>query len=307
MLSSQAIEEALKSKDLEALKRLVTLKTRTQNTSENYNTPLMLSAHQLKHLNKIPKLQTDAIILNLEDGVSKEMKPFALELVKMTLSTLTQCDKKIIVRVNTLDEGGDKEIEALNAFKPDAIRVPKIKNREDVQKVLELCDETIEVHLSIETKEAWLNLSTLKVNHRVKAFYLGLLDLLADMKLPQELINVHNPLIYQILAQFLLTAKALGVKPISSVFQEYQDHKGFQEWLDLESQMGFKAKGCLSPQQVQQAKNMFIPKEDDIVRARYIVKEFELQEAKGITGFSDAKYGFIDEPVYKGALALLKG
>jgi len=34
---------------------------------------------------------------------------------------------------------------------------------------------------------------------------------------------------------------------------------------------------------------------------------FEERRAEGITGFSDERYGFIDEPIYKGALALLKG
>ena len=300
------VEAAIVHRDLVALDQFIIPTTRKINKRADYHAPLMLSAHKVKHLNKIPVLQSDAVILNLEDGVSVEMKPFALRMVMISLSTLIESEKKIIVRVNALDEGGVEEIQALNPFRPDAIRVPKIKTAQDVQKALDLCDGEIEVHLSIETKEAWLHLASLKVNDRVKAFYLGILDLFADMSLSQELISVDNPLIQQILAQFILTTKALGVKPISFVFQEYQDHEGFQKWLDLEKQMGFEAKGCLSPKQALQAIASFGASRDSIERAQYIVKVFEAQRAEGITGFSDEQYGFIDEPIYKGAKSLLE-
>ena len=300
------VEKAIEKRDLAYLDTLVTPVDRSINQRQDYKSPLMLSAHKVKHLNKIPDLKTDAIILNLEDGVSQEMKPFALRLAMITLSRLTQSDKKIIVRVNALDEGGIEEIQALNAFKPDAIRVPKIKSVEDVEHVLALCDKAVEVHLSIETKEAWLNLKELCVSKRVKAFYLGILDLFADMGLSQELITVTNPLIQQILAEFILTSKALGVKPISFVFQEYRDEEGFQAWLDLELQMGFDAKGCLSPKQVEQVQHTFGNNVDAILRAKHIVMAFEKKREEGITGFVDEQYGFIDEPIYKGALILLK-
>ena len=302
-----AAEQAIEKRELDYFDTLTNPTDRTINQRQDYKSPMMLSAHKVKHLNKIPDLKTDAIILNLEDGVSQEMKPFALRLAMITLSGLPQSDKKIIVRVNALDEGGKEEIQALNTFKPDAIRIPKIKSVEDVKHVLELCDEDIEVHLSIETKEAWLNLKELRVSKRVKAFYLGILDLFADMGISQELITVTNPLIQHILAEFILTSKALGVKPISFVFQEYKDESGFQAWLDLEKQLGFDAKGCLSPNQVEQVQATFGHDQAALTRARYIVKIFEKKREEGVTGFSDEKYGFIDEPIYKGALALLEG
>ncbi len=303
---TKIIQEAIDSQNLDLLDEFVFPKKRIINKRSDFKSPLMLSAHNLKHLNKIPDLKTDSIILNLEDGVSAEMKPYALRLVMLTLSALDSSDKKIIVRVNALDEGGAEEIGLLNSFRPDAIRVPKIKTADDVSRAVELCDSEIELHLSIETKEAWLNLSTLKVNERVKAFYLGILDLFADMGLSQELIQVDNPLIQHILGHFLLTSRALGIKPVSFVFQDYKDETMFQSWLDLEKKMGFDAKGCLSPKQVEQTMVTFGADEAALERARYIVKRFEQEREQGITGFSDDKYGFIDDPIYKGALALLK-
>ena len=300
------IQEAIDSQNLDVLDEFIFPKKRTINRRSDFKSPLMLSAHNLKHLNKIPDLATDAIILNLEDGVSAEMKPYALRLVMLTLSALAESDKKIIVRVNALDEGGADEIELLNSFRPDAIRVPKIKTPADVSRALELCDSEIELHLSIETKEAWLNLSELKVSERVTTFYLGILDLFADMELSQELIQVDNPLIHHILSHFMLTTKAIGIKPISFVFQDYKDEASFQAWIELEKKMGFDAKGCISPKQVEQVQATFGIDDAAIKRAQYIVDRFEEEREKGVTGFSDDQYGFIDEPIYKGALALLK-
>ena len=304
--NSNALQEALERQDLAFIDEGLSPIKRTINHTQDYSAPLMISTHKLKHLNKISKLQTDAIILNLEDGVSKEMKPYALRFSMYALNALAQCDKKIIVRVNALDEGGIEEIIALNAYRPDAIRIPKIKTVSDVEQALLLCDEEIELHLSIETKEAWLNLTQLRVSKRVKAFYLGVLDLFADMKLSQELIKVDNPLMLQLMSHFLLSAKAVGVKPISFVYQEYQNSIGFDAWLALEKQLGFDAKGCLSPQQAEQTLSVFALDNEEVIRAKYIVKRFEEECSRGVTGFSDTEYGFIDEPIYKGALALLK-
>ncbi len=302
----QAIEEAYAKRDLEALDTLVEPCFREINKKSDFKSLLMLSANKIKHLLKIATLEADAIMLNLEDGVSKEEKPFALVLCAYFLSWHKKCDKKLIVRVNALDEGGYEEIAYLKQFMPDAIRVPKIKDAVEVKNVLALLlNEEIELHLSIETVEAWHNLSSLACDQRVTTFYLGILDLFADMKLPQSLINPENPTMSYMLSHFLITCRAIRVKPVSFVFQEFKDEETFVKWLELEKRIGYDSKACLSPNQVKLVNTIFADKEVELKRAKVIVKLFEMYRDKGITGFVDEEYGFIDEPIYKGALALL--
>ncbi|ADN09272.1 HpcH/HpaI aldolase/citrate lyase family protein [Sulfurimonas autotrophica] len=300
------IEEAYKKRDLAALDALAVPTFRQINKKNNFKSVLMLSCHNIKHLSKIESLEAECIMLNLEDGVSKEDKPFALVLAAIFLSQLKKSDKKLVVRVNALDEGGYDEITYLNQFMPDAIRVPKIRNSDEVKNVLALLHEEIDLHLSIETAESWHNLSTLAINKRVGVFYLGILDLFADMGLSQSLINLQNPTMKYVLSHFLISAKAMKVKPISFVFQEFKDLQTFEQWLLLEKEMGYDAKACISPQQVTLVNKLFINKEEDIKRAQIIVRLFEMHKDEGITGFVDEEYGFIDEPIYKGALKLLQ-
>ncbi|MEA1983775.1 MAG: aldolase/citrate lyase family protein [Campylobacterota bacterium] len=300
------IEEAYSNRDLESLDALAIPTFREINRKNSFKSPLMLSCNNIKHLLKIESLEADCIMLNLEDGVSKEEKPFALVLCAIFLSRLKKSEKKLVVRVNALNEGGYEEITYLNQFMPDAIRVPKIENEKEVRSVLALLNEEIDLHLSIETAQSWHNLSTLAVNRRVSVFYLGVLDLFADMKLSQSLIDLDNPTMHYILSHFLISSKAMGVKPVSFVFQEFKEELTFQRWLDLEKTMGYDAKGCISPNQVKLVNKTFVDKEAELERAKIIIKLFEMHRDEGITGFVDEEYGFIDEPIYKGALALLE-
>lgn len=300
------IIQAYESRDLEMLDSMAVPCFREINKTNNFRSVLMLSCNNIKHLSKIEELEADCVMLNLEDGVSKEEKPFALVLCAIFLTRMKKSSKKLVVRVNSLDESGYEEIAYLNQFMPDAIRVPKIKNQNEVSSVLALLNEDIDLHLSVETAESWHNLSTLAVNKRVTTFYLGILDLFADMGLAQNLIELENPTIKYILSHFLITSKSMRVKPVSFVFQEFKDLDTFGKWIDLEKSMGFNAKACISPAQVSLVNRLFIDEKEQISRAKIIVKLFEMHRDEGISGFVDEEYGFIDEPIYKGALSLLE-
>ncbi len=271
----------------------------------DFSACLMLSCHNEKHLQKIPTLDAQCIMLNLEDGVSKEAKPKALELCCKYLELYKELDIMFVVRVNALDEGGLDEILKLNPYHPDAIRVAKIKTKEDVQTALDALSPQIKLHLSIETAQAWNNLATLRVHPRVTTFYLGVLDLFAELNLPQSIIKPTNSTMQYILSHFLVTSLSIGVKPVSFVFQEYKNLDIFQQWLELEKQMGYRAKGCISPTQVSLANAVFKQDNAELKKAKKIIELFEKQKSLGITGFSDEEFGFIDEPIYKGALAIL--
>jgi citrate lyase subunit beta/citryl-CoA lyase len=270
----------------------------------------MVSGDKEKFLQKVPSLDCDIAILNLEDGVFD--KEYARELVCKYLLKYqdTEIDTpKLVVRINSLDACGIADIKALNHVGAKCIRIPKIKNQDEVSKLLELVNSDVEVHLSLETKEAFNDISSLKVDDRVTTLYLGILDLLESLKLPQSLLSLQNnranPTIEYILSKYLIDSKSVGFVPFSFVFQDYLDTDMFESWLEKEYAMGYNHKSCISPNQVKSVSKIF-DNSDEIIRAKYIVKVFEENRDNGITGFSDTKYGYIDEPIYKDAVNTLK-
>jgi len=266
---------------------------------------MMLNPLQLKHLNRMDESPADMITLNLEDAIAPSRKKEALHNIALFLSHMEHSDSFIIVRTNPLDEGGAEEISFLNNFSFDAVRVAKVKSQTHIAQALALLSKEKELHISLETKEAFENLSTLRIDKRLSTANLGILDLLTSLGLPQSIITTENPTIDYILSKFLVDAKTAGIHPISFMFQEYNDTETFSTWCKKEKMMGFTSKACMGPKQVAIANEVFNDDKDAMIRAKYIKEAFEQQSAQGINGFMDDKYGFIDEPIYKDALLVL--
>ena len=300
-------EKILTAKDMKAAENAVVTPGRTAPTAIMNRSYLMLSANRLRHLNRLDTLTADNVIINLEDGIAPEEKPISRMLSALFISHLKQSHARLIVRVNPLGEGGEEDITLINRVRPDAVRIPKIRTVRDVNLALKLIDDGIDIHFSIETKEAFQNIAALRPDPRITTFYLGVLDLLADLAIPQSIITFGNPTMKYLLSKFLLDCKSIGVTPVGFTFQEYTKLESFRHWCRLQQKMGYGGTSCLSPDQVTIANHVFSPDTEEIEKARYLVMRFELMAAQGITGFTDERYGFIDEPIYKGALSLLKG
>ena len=266
---------------------------------------MMLNPLNLTHLNRIDESQADMITLNLEDAIAPSRKKEALHNIALFLSHMEDTNSFIIVRTNPLDEGGAEEIAFLNDFSFDAIRVAKIKNQTEIAQALTLLTEDKELHISLETKEAFLNLSTLGIDERLTVANLGILDLLTSLGLPQSLVQKENPSINYILSKFLVDAKTAGIHPIGFMYQAYNDTQTFRAWCEHEKMLGFEGKACMGPKQVSIANEIFSINKYELERAKHIKAVFEINSAKGINGFMDEKYGFIDEPIYRDSLLIL--
>jgi len=266
---------------------------------------MMLNPLNLKHLNRMDTHDADMITLNLEDAIAPSRKKEALHNIALFLSHMEHANSFIIARVNPLDEGGAEEIAFLNDFSFDAVRVAKIKDQTQIAQALTLLDKNKELHISLETKEAFENLSKLRIDSRLTTANLGILDLLTSLGLPQSIVKLGNPTIDYILSKFLIDAKTSGIHPISFMFQEYNDKETFTAWCKHEKMMGFEIKACMGPKQVAIANDVFKTDIYEIERAKYIKEIFETQSAQGNNGFMDEKYGFIDEPIYRDSMLIL--
>jgi citrate lyase subunit beta/citryl-CoA lyase len=291
--------------NLDILPTTVGSKRKTPAAKRANRSNMMLNPLNLKHLNRIDEHDADMITLNLEDAIAPSRKKEALHNIALFLSYMEHSNSFIIVRTNPLNEGGAEEIAFLNDFSFDAVRVAKVKNQTEIAQALALLSADKELHISLETKEAFESLSTLRIDERLTTANLGILDLLTSLGLPQSLVTMNNPTIDYILSKFLVDAKTAGIHPISFMFQEYNDTETFRAWCEREKMMGFETKACMGPKQVQIANEIFSKNSYEIERALHIKEAFETHAAKGINGFMDEKYGFIDEPIYRDSLLVL--
>jgi len=266
---------------------------------------MMLNPLNLKHLNRMDESDADMITLNLEDAIAPSRKKEALHNIALFLSHMESSNSFIIVRTNPLHEGGVEEIAFLNDFTFDAVRVAKIKNQTEIAQALTLLNPEKELHISLETKEAFENLNKLRIDERLTTANLGILDLLTSLGLPQSIVTLENPTIDYILSKFLIDAKTAGIHPISFMFQEYHDTETFKAWCEREKLMGFEGKACMGPKQVEITNEIFSINKYEEIRALHIKEAFEAHSAQDINGFMDDTYGFIDEPIYRDSLLIL--
>jgi len=266
---------------------------------------MMLNPLNLTHLNRIDDPAADAITLNLEDAIAPARKREALENIALFLSHCPASSSRIIVRVNPLDEGGAEEIDFLNRYGFDAVRLSKVRSRYEIERALTLLSEDKELHLSLETAEAFRDLAQWRGIDRLTTANLGILDLLADLDLPQSLLVPGNPTVDAILTRFLLDAKTAKLIPVGFMYQDYVNVKAYEQWSVHLRLLGFSAAACMGPKQVEIAHDVFGIDPQESVRALHIKKVFEENQAKNIHGFMDNIYGYIDEPIYRDARNIL--
>ncbi len=225
------------------------------------------------------------VTLNLADAIAPIRKEEALYNIALFLSNLENSNIFIIVRTNPLNNGGKEEIKFLNNFNFEAIRVAKVKNSREIEDILKILDKDKELHISLETKEAFFNIRELRVDNRLTTFNLGILDLLNSLNLPQSLLKFGNPTIDYILSKFLIESKSIGVRPISFMYQDYNNIDEFIKWCKREKNMGFQTKACMGPKQVEIVNKIFGYSKDEIVRAKYIKDIFEKNQKMEIMVF----------------------
>ena len=288
------LEEIVNNNDIKKALELINSPKKFPLKITKKRSVLMVSGHQVKHLNKMDELPADIIMLNLEDGVPKDKKEIARVMIAIFLSHIETIDKEIVIRINPLNEGGLKEIEFLDKFNFNAFRIPKVKSVEEIDDVFMKTDK--DIHASIETKEAFFNLKELK-HPKLTTFYIGIYDLLNELKISHSVIDLNNPLIHRILSDFSLTSRYLNIIPIGFVYQNYKDLEGFTKWCLLQKNLGMKGVGCITPAQCEIANKIF---ELDTEFAKMIVERFEKEGPFTIDGL------YVDDPLYKNYLQILE-
>lgn len=267
-----------------------------------------------RKLAKAADIGADALVLDLEDSVLPERKPLARQMMTAYLSG-TADRSRFWVRINDLASGEAlRDLAVVVGAKPAGIILPKLRGPEDVHRVanyleaLEVANE-LDYELSIaalvtETPNAVLRLGEFvrEPLPRVSAVMWGGEDLSSAIGAgdPRAPDGSWRPTYEFARSQALLTAHALGVEAIDTVYVNYRDPEGLHRACQASRYDGFTGRVAIHPDQVAIINAAFSPSADELALARRVVDAFK--SGSGAVSLDGKMY---DIPHLKAARRLL--
>jgi (3S)-malyl-CoA thioesterase len=222
-------------------------------------------------ISKVQTLNVDAIIYDLEDSVAASERVDARASIR---EALPKGETYALVRTNTSDHSAfalDLDI----AKHADAVLVPKIEYRHQIESVAEqlaIAGSDAALWCMIETPMGVLNVVDIVSHPAVKGLIVGPNDLARTLGIQA---TAQRSEFLQIFSTIILAAKAYGVHVIDGVYNNFRDEVGFTAETEQGKSIGFDGKSLIHPSQIELAKDVFMPSEEEIEHAKQVIAAFE--------------------------------
>ncbi len=241
-------------------------------------------------LAKAVGLNTDEIVVDLEDAVAADAKEHARNLVAQFLSVERPLSAAVAVRINSLSTPwGEQDVVELvrrAGARLDSLVVPKVEHPDEIAEVERLLTAQSEsasgVNLQalIETAAGLLHVAEIATaSSRLEALILGYADLTASLGRPSGVTAPDSWLFAQETA--LVAARAAGLQMIDGPYLEIRDDDGLRLRAEHVRALGFDGKWAVHPDQLPIINAAFTPGVDEIARARAVLDALECAEGRG--------------------------
>jgi citrate lyase subunit beta / citryl-CoA lyase len=239
--------------------------------------------------------EADEVIFDLEDGCAPSQKIAARKTLIEAFHKLDFRGKVRAFRPNGLHTSlfyrdVIEVVEAAGA-RIDAIILPKIDEASDVlfadrlltqiEQHVGLLVGGIKLEVVIETPKAVLHAEQIAASTpRMAALIFGVLDYAGAIgargQLKEQFALYHYPK-----ARVLAAARAAGIDAIDSVTLQFRDLELCERDARSAAEMGFDGKWTIHPDQVKIVNRVFTPSEQELVRARELLKMYEKADTGG--------------------------
>lgn len=249
----------------------------------------------------------DAVIFDLEDAVILSEKESARELLKNFLSVVDLKSKEVMVRINGLDNDfAIADLEGIVSDEIDTIMLPKARVSDIVylDKLLTQIEKTkkmkkiINIVPIIELAISLLEVEKIAEHKRVDGILLGAEDLTSDMEVART--EEGGEITYP-RARIAMACKAYKIDAIDTPYTNVNNLSGLKEDALKAKGVGFNAKACIHPNQIEIINAVFSPTKQEILRAEKIVAVYQ-KEKKGAFSL-DGK--MIDKPIIERSMKIL--
>ncbi|WP_321816328.1 MULTISPECIES: CoA ester lyase [unclassified Paraburkholderia] len=236
----------------------------------------------------------DAVIIDLEDAVEPAAKAAAREHIAHWVSR----EHRVLVRINARTTPWFEEDAKLGALDGVAgIVLPKAESAEDVTATIAITRRRVSIYPLIETAQGMWNAMAIAKAPGVRRLMFGTLDFIADMAMPDdgEPLNHYR-------SQLALISRVADIDtPIDGVTPDIDDHARIGRDALNGKRLGFGAKLCIHPKQIEAVHGVYRPSEQELAWASRVAQAAHHAEAGAIT--VDGK--MVDRPVLLRAQRIL--
>lgn len=236
----------------------------------------------------------DAVIVDLEDAVEHDAKEAARDAV----ATWVSRGHPVLVRINACATQWFERDAKLGALDGVAgIVLPKAECAEDVASVIVLARRQVPVYPLIESAQGMWNAMAIAKAPCVKRLMFGTLDFIAEMGMPDdgEPLNHYR-------SQLALISRVAGIEaPVDGVTPDIHDLARIERDALNGKRLGFGAKLCIHPQQIEPVHRCYRPSEQELAWAARVAEAASKADAGAIT--VDGK--MVDRPVLLRAQQIL--
>ena len=250
-----------------------------------YRSMLFVPVTNDRALAKSVFMQSDAVILDLEDSVPVERKEEARAIAVKVLDVGGFSAPYQLVRVNAVDtEFFQSDVKALAKAGAQAILVPKVENVEDIQAAAAILDadpnaNSTQIWFMIESALGVMNLREIcAASPRLAGMIIGPNDLIKDLRAKD---TAGQEALLTSYAMCLLAARAFGLACIDGVYKEFKNTEGFADNCAQGRILGFDGKSLIHPAQIAPANEAFGPSPEDIDLAKRQIEAFDAAMAEG--------------------------
>lgn len=238
---------------------------------------LFVPGDHAKALERAHERPADALIFDLEDGVSPDAKDSAREAILAAVSEERFANHYTVIRLNHfLSEAGDTDIRALSTAPCDALMLSKVASGKETKNCLRFIAQyggaDKPIWANIETPNGVLHAHSIADLSQVKALVMGTNDLANDLRItrkPDRSTLMHS------LQHVVLAARANGCLALDGTFMDVKDEKGLRSEVLQGRELGFDGKTLIHPAQIDIANEIFSPSETEISRAKQIIQTYE--------------------------------
>jgi citrate lyase subunit beta/citryl-CoA lyase len=263
---------------------------------------LYVPANDLERLNKALGRGADALIVDLEDGVSPTDKDLARQNLATFLNDLNS-EVEIWVRVNPEKGALESDLAAAVHKNCRGIVLAKATTLAEIQNLDSLLTgiensrgitKKLEVSALIESAAGVFNAQSIATGPRVTRLQLGEADLRADLG-TSGTAGESTTQFARSMAVFASAAAGIN-PPVAAVSTNFKDLDAYRKSSQDFKEWGYFGRACIHPAQIEIANEVFTPSPDELAAAQDIIDR--LVAAGGGVAL-DVKGRMIDEAIAK--------